>query len=309
MTTRFDAIDLGALAAPDIIETINYETLLNERKQRAITLFADANILPDWDPSLESDPIVKLLEEAAYRETILRQRINDACRANMIATAEKKDLDNIAARYHVVRKVIEEGDDTAIPPVEPVMEGDVSLRGRVLLAFEALSVAGPVGAYRYHALSADPLVLDVDVDSPEPGEVVVTVMTRDATGIPTDTVLENVTATLSHEDVRPLTDMVTVQPASSIGYSFVAALTVYGGPDAEIVRAASQISLDAFTTQQKRLGEPITLDGLHKAARVDGVRKAVIYLQDGTTPFAEITPTKKQFPICNGFSVVIAGQS
>lgn len=309
MTTRFDAIDLGAIAAPDIIETIAYETLLAERKAKALDLFAAANILHDWDPSLESDPVVKLLEESAYRETILRQRVNDAARACMIATGTGADLDNIAARYHVTRQTIEAGDATAIPPVEPIMETDASLRGRILLAFEALSVAGPVGAYRYHALSSDPLVYDVDIASPTPGTVVISVMTNTETGIPDQLVLDNVIATLTNEDVRPLTDQVTVQAATSIEYAFVVNLTVYGGPDAEIVRQAAINSLTAFVARQKRLGEPVTLDGLHKASRVDGVQKAVIYKEDEETAFEEITPDAKQFPVCTGFTVQIAGQS
>ena len=309
MTTRFDAIDLGALAAPDIIETIDYETLLSDRKAKALSLFTAAGILPDWDPSLESDPIVKLLEESAFRETILRQRVNDTARACMIATATDADLDNIAARYHATRQMIEAGDPTAIPPTAPVMETDVSLRGRILLAFEALSVAGPVGAYRYHALSSHPLVYDVDIDSPTPGSVVISVMTSTATGIPDQAVLDNVMATLANDDVRPLTDQVTVKAASSIKYAFVAILTVYGGPDAEIVRNAANDSLTAFVAQQKRLGEPVTLDGLHKASRVDGVQKAVIYQSDGETPFAEITPNTDQFPLCTGFDVLVGGQS
>lgn len=309
MTTRFDAIDLGALAAPDIIENIDYETLLSNRKAKALALFTAAGILPDWDPSLESDPIVKLLEEAAFRETLLRQRVNDTARACMIATATDADLDNIAARYHVTRQMIEAGDATAIPPTAPVMETDVSLRGRILLAFEALSVAGPVGAYRYHALSADPLVYDVSIESPTPGVVVISVMTSTETGIPDQSVLDNVKATLANDDVRPLTDQVTVQAATSIEYGFVAVLTLYGGPDAEIVRKASRDSLTAFVAQQKRLGEPVTLDGVHKAARVDGVRKVVIYQNDAETPFTEITPTGNQFPRCTGFDVVVGGQS
>jgi phage-related baseplate assembly protein len=309
MTSRFDAIDLGSLSIPDVIETIEYETLLQQRKDKARALFAEAGIMQDWDPSLESDPIVKQLQEAAYREMVLRQRINDAARACMLAEATGADLEGIAARYHVARRTIEEGDLTAIPPVEPVMESHASLRTRTLLAFEALSVAGPEGAYKYHALSADPLVGDVDVDSPAPVEVVITVMTNTDTGVPDQDVLDNVLSALTDSDVRPFTDKVTVQAASAIDYAFVAILTVYGGPDAEVVRTASEESLSEFVSGQQRLGEPITLDGLHKAARVAGVKKVDLMLGDGMTPFSEITPTRTQFPRCTGFSVQIGGEA
>lgn len=308
MTTRFDAIDLGSLSIPDVIETVDYETLLQQRKDKAVELFAKAGIMQDWDPSLESDPIVKQLEEAAFREMILRQRINDAARACMLAEATGADLEGIAARYHVARQTIEPGDHSAIPPVEPVMESNSSLQTRTLLSFEALSVAGPEGAYKYHALSADPLVSDVDVDSPAPVEVVVTVMTNTTTGVPDQDVLDNVLSALTDNDVRPFTDKVSVQAASAIDYAFQAVLTVYGGPDAEVVRTASEESLGEFVAGQQKLGEPITVDGLHKAARVAGVKKVALLLSDGITPFSEITPTRTQFPRCTGFSVQIGGE-
>jgi len=57
-------IDLSQLPAPEVIESLDYETLLNERKATLISLYpqdeqeAVARVL-----SLESDPIVKLLQE------------------------------------------------------------------------------------------------------------------------------------------------------------------------------------------------------------------------------------------------------
>ncbi|MBR9778457.1 MAG: baseplate assembly protein [Rhodospirillales bacterium] len=306
MTSRFDAIDLGAVPVPDIIETLEFEAILAERKAEAQAAFEAAGILPDWNPDLESDPIVKLLEQSAYREVVLRQRVNDAARAVMLAHAKGKDLENIGARYHVVRQTIEPGDATAVPPVEPVMESDPAFLTRILLAFEALSVAGPIGAYKFHARSAHPLVLDVDVVSPEPGHVVVTVMAATESGIPSEEVLDAVRNALSHDDVCPLTDMITVQAASAINYDLKAVLEVYGGPDKDVVRTASESGLNAFLAQQRRLGEPVTIDGVHKAARVDGVRKATAYRADGETAFSDIVPTNSQFPNCTGISVEVA---
>lgn len=73
------SINLSALPAPDIVETIDYETLLAERKEYLISLYAEpeqAGIRETLE--LESEPITKLLEENAYRETILRQRVNES---------------------------------------------------------------------------------------------------------------------------------------------------------------------------------------------------------------------------------------
>lgn len=303
MSNRFDAIDLGAIPAPDVVETIDFEALLATRKADMKTRLAA--ILPDWDSTLESDPIVKLLEESTYREVTLRQRVNDAARAVLLGQSSGKDLDNIAARYKLKRQTIVAANNNAVPPKPAVMESDTALRSRIFLAFEALSVAGPEGAYSFHALSAHPLVKMVAIDSPEPGLVRVTVMAQTDNFLPTPEILDAVTAKLFDQDVRPLTDNVVVQSASRIEYRFRMTLEVYPGPDAEVVRQTAITELTAFIERQRRLGEPITIDGLYRAGRVDGVRRALCQEWDQESEFAAIIPASTEFADCLDFTVTV----
>lgn len=70
------------------MEVLDYESILSERKATLVSLHpveqqeAVARTL-----TLESEPIVKLLQENAYREVIWRQRVNEAARAVMLAYA------------------------------------------------------------------------------------------------------------------------------------------------------------------------------------------------------------------------------
>lgn len=301
--SRYDAIDLSQLPCPDVVEALDFETILAGRKARMRELLDAAGLLPDWNPDLESDPIVAMLEENAYRELLLRQRVNDGARAVMLATASGADLDQLAALFHVARQQVDAGNPDALPPVPPTYESDTRLRARVLLALEGLSTAGPAGAYVFHALSADPRVADVAVASPAPGEVVVTVLSAEGDGVAAADLLAAVAGALTDEDVRPLTDQVTVQPGARIDYQVTAALDLYTGPDAEVVRAASEASLSAFLGAQRRLGEPVTIDGLHKALRVDGVRKVTL-----TAPAADIEPAADGFGYCTALAVSIGGE-
>ncbi len=66
--------------------------------------------------------------------------------------------------------------------------------------------------------------------------------------------------------------------------------------------ANSVASVTAFSAAQKRLGEPVTIDGLHKAARVDGVRKVAL-----TSPAADVVTTTSQFPSVTAISITEAG--
>lgn len=113
-------VDLNQLAAPDVVEVLDYETILAERKATLVSLYPEeqqeavARTL-----TLESEPIVKLLEENAYREVIWRQRVNEAARAVMLAYAAGSDLDQIGANSNVPRLVITPPDDTTFPPRQP----------------------------------------------------------------------------------------------------------------------------------------------------------------------------------------------
>lgn len=96
------------------------------------------------------------------------------------------------------------------------VESDERFRQRVQLAPERLAVCGPAGAYRYHALTAHQDVSDAAVVSPEPGHVDVYPLCNGAP--PSTEILTAVRAALTHEDVRPLTDVVRVLPPEPVAY-------------------------------------------------------------------------------------------
>ncbi|WP_449649131.1 phage tail tape measure protein [Rahnella aceris] len=202
-------IDLSQLPAPDVVEVLDYEILLAERKATLVSLYPeDQQAAIARTLTLESEPIVKLLEENAYREVILRQRVNEAAQAVMLAYATGADLDNIAATFSVERLTITPADDDSVPAVAAVMESDADLRVRAQQAFEGLSVAGPVGAYEYHGRSADGRVADISVTSPSPACVTISVLAQTGDGTAPDDLLAVVQAALNDENVRPVADRV-----------------------------------------------------------------------------------------------------
>lgn len=91
-------IDISKLPAPQIIEELDYEMILAAMRAKLVEL------LPDWTAAeLESDPANKVLEVAAYRELLIRQRINEAARACMLAFAGGTNLDQLAGNFGVRR--------------------------------------------------------------------------------------------------------------------------------------------------------------------------------------------------------------
>jgi phage-related baseplate assembly protein len=267
MTT---AVDLSLLPAPDVVESLSYQVILD-------AMLADLRSRDaQYTAIVESDPAYKILEVAAYRELLIRQRVNDAARATMLAYAIGSDLDQIGARYDVVRQLISPGDPDAVPPVPPVYESDTRYRSRIQLSLERYSTAGPIGAYVYHALSASPAVKDVSVVSPTPGVVVLTVLSTEGDGVPDPSLVQAVYNTLSSETVRPLTDMVTVQPATVVEYTIDATLYYYQGPDTQAIGQLARNRVSEYANTQHRLGYDVTLSGLYQALHVPGLVQRVV---------------------------------
>ena len=291
-------IDLTAIDPPDVVETLDFEEVYQD------LLGHFKSIYSDWNAALESDPVVKLIELAAYREVRFRARVNDASRSVMLAFATGADLEHLAALFGIKRLAIKPPDPPgdAESGDEVLKEKDDDLRVRTQLAPQGYSVAGPEGAYRSHALNADGRVLSVSVTSPAPCEIVVTILSREGDGTASDELIEIVTKALRSDDVRPLADKVTVRSAEVIRYQIRATLKFFAGPDRSVVLAESRKRTQQYADDMHRLDMEVTTDGLHAAIRVAGVQKVVL-----ETPPDGIKVTKQQATFCTAIELIDGG--
>ncbi len=296
-------IDLSQLPPPVVVEPLDFETLFAQRKAAFIAMYPEdeqeeiARTL-----ELESEPITMLLEENCYRDLLLRQRVNEAARAVMLAYSTDSDLDNLAVNFNVERLTIQEEDDSVTPPIEAVMESDPDLRTRTQQAFEGLSVAGPTAAYEFWGRSADGRVADISAVSPTPACVTISVLSREGDGTASDDLLSVVAAALNDEEVRPVADRVTVQSAEIVPYQIDATLYIYPGPEAEPVRQASEQQLQAYIAAQNRLGRDIRLSAIYAALHVEGVQRVEL-----AQPVADIVLSDYQASHCTEYTITVGG--
>ncbi|WP_429071163.1 baseplate J/gp47 family protein [Aeromonas veronii] len=295
-------ITLSQLPQPDVIEPLDYETILAERKAYFISLYpADQQASVTATLALESEPITKLLQENAYRELILRKRINDASIANMLPWSKGADLDGLVSNWNVKRLIIQPGDPTATPPVPEIKEDDDALRMRALMAWDGLSVAGPTGAYEFFALSADGKVADAKGSSPAPAEALVTIISTEGDGTADNALIAKVTQALSHEDKRPVGDRLTVQSAGIIHYTITAKLHVNSqGAEEEVILQTARDRLAAFINPRRRIGVEVPRSAIDAALHVQGVTKVDL------PGWADITPSPTQAAYCTAFTVELA---
>jgi phage-related baseplate assembly protein len=293
--SEFASISLDALPRPDIVESLDVETIIAARKARLTELVpAVAPVL-----ALESEPLTKLIEASAYRELMLRQRYNEEALALTLAFALGADLDHIGLTYYQEPRLELAPAAGAVPAV---METDAAYRRRLQLKPASWSTAGPRDAYLFHALSAHSGVRDAGVFSPYPGTTFVAILGTGPDGIPEPEVLDAVRARLNDEEVRPLCETVVVQQVQIQVYVAHVVLYTYPGADAaakvEEARAALQILVDSLFT----VGSDIARSAIAAAAHVPGVQRV-----DVTRPVADLVCDPTQIARCTWVDVQWGG--
>ncbi|PJC95392.1 baseplate assembly protein [Janthinobacterium sp. BJB1] len=287
-------IDLTQLPAPSVVEVLNFEAILASRKAHLVSLLPEAERAAVTTLlELESEPATKLLEENAYQETILRNRVNEASKAVMLAFALDGDLDQLGANVNVARLVITPANPNAMPPVAAVMEDNDAYRLRIQEAPDGLSVAGPKASYEFHARSSDGRVKDASATSPAPAHVTVTVLANNDTSIADAELLATVARALNAEDVRPLGDRLTVQAAHVIDYQIEATLFIGVGPEVPILLDAARANAVRVSQPRRPLGHSIYRSACSAAVHVEGVRKVVL-----SSPAADIELNATQAARC-----------
>jgi len=179
-------------------------------------------------------------------------------------------------------------------------EIDDRLRDRIREAPEHFSVAGPVGAYRWHAMSAHQSIIDAAVLSPRPGLVRIHILTDQ--GLPSSELLDLVGAHVSDDKVRPLTDTVQVAPPERVPYQITGTITLFRDADPEVTLAAVQAAAEAYAGERRRgLGRDLVESQCIAALSVSGVYRVELV----TPVWRELGPA--EWADCTSIDLTLAG--
>ncbi len=287
-------LDLSRLAAPVFVEQLTFEAILAQ-------MVAEVQARqPAFDATVDSDPAVKVLQVAAYREMLIRQAFQDGAVQMLVAYATGANLDHLGALVGVSRLVITPADDLTGTPA--VMEADDAFRARIVLAPESFTSAGPELAYVSHAKGASGDVLDASATSPAPGKVLVSVLSRLADGTAAPDLIAAVAKIVTDRAVRPLGDDVTVASAQIVRFVVSASLVTFSGPDVSVVLDAARTALAAYLADNRKLGRTITLSGISAALTVAGVHRV-----DIAAPLADVACDPTQAGWCFDVAITHGG--
>lgn len=260
-----NAPDLTQLPPPEVVETLDFETILQVHRADLLARYPEAAAVID----LESEPLNKLLQSHAYRELLYRQRVNEAARAHLLAFATGADLDHKAAFYGLTRLA---------------GESDERLRARVQLRIKSLAGNGTREAYELTAMTASQNVRDARATQPFPGRVHLLLWCHDAAQA--EATLATVLAAINADDGRPLGVPVTVALARARAINITAAIEREAGAPADLAQRLVVTLADALAAYA-RLGRDVPRSWI--TARLHTAQVAAVRFPDPAAP-AESTP-------------------
>lgn len=138
-------------------------------------------------------------------------------------------------------------------------ESDTAYYNRMRESEESYTTAGPRGSYIYHAKSVSSQISDVSVESPTPGNVDVRIMLFGGK-MPSNELIEQVQKRLNENDIRPLTDNVSVATPEMIEFDIQATYYIQSDKTAtlgEIKREVELATENYILWQTSKMGRDI----------------------------------------------------
>ncbi len=159
------------------------------------------------------------------------------------------------------------------------IESDEDFTDRIYLAPSGYSVAGPRDAYKYHTKSfMDAAIGDVEVTSPEPCEVEVRFLLSDGS-LPSETLCKKVLGHLNDDNIRPLTDRLSVLAPTGQGFNIRFAYYINKSDIDKAVSIQSAVAAalqEYISWQTHTIGRDINPSVLTKMMVAAGAKRVVI---------------------------------
>ncbi|KEG17044.1 baseplate J/gp47 family protein [Bartonella bacilliformis] len=253
-------MDFEHLPLPQVIEELSVELILEQKITRLTKLFA-AHHIPYNVEKTAYDPVVIQLQAAAYEELLLRQRVNEMARDNLLEFSRATSLDHLG-NFHGVKRLFD--------------ENDARYRRRIRLSRQGHSTGGTVPRYQYFALSSDIRVKDAFVYRLSKSPLIhVTLFSDSPSGVADDALIAKVQAALDDENVKMTNDHIFVKSAVQRIINVSADLWLLPNEDPLVLEKAVK-NLRAEWAHVQRLGRDLALSWIVSRLMVNGVHHVTL---------------------------------
>ncbi|WP_455475516.1 baseplate J/gp47 family protein [Bartonella sp. B17] len=235
---------------PEILSELSFEEI------RAASLAHLKEQLPNYT-FLESDPALKVIEAFSYRELLLRQRINEAVRNNILDFATGTSLDALGD-WHGVYRMEEESDD--------------KYRERIRLHVRGGKGSGTEPYYKFVALSADSRVKDAIVYRTGKDPTIHVAIFSNNEETASQELIKKVSEALHKKNVIMTNDTIVVHAAVAKVIALEADVWLLQ-ETALTILAQMEANLRAAWRQEQTLGRELSLSWWVSKLMIPGVQK------------------------------------
>jgi len=169
-------------------------------------------------------------------------------------------------------------DNVSVTMLGADVESDSRYRSRVQQAPESFTCAGPVGSYRNLVMAVHQDIADAGIWSPKPGTVDIRPVMVGGL-LPPPEIIDAVRQAVSADDVRPLTDTVTVAPPEPIPYHIDVSWSLVRANEPLLSTLTDQVAAaaaDFIAWQSAVPGRDIQPDELQARMKAAGARRVLI---------------------------------
>lgn len=157
-------------------------------------------------------------------------------------------------------------------------ESDTAYYNRMRESEESYTTAGPRGSYIYHAKAVSSQISDVSAESPQDGVADIRIMLYGGE-LPSEELIKEVQAYLSADDIRPMTDKVTVAAPTTVDFDIE--LTYYIPKDKEAstkeIKRAVDLAVESYELwQTSKMGRDINPSYFYAILMDSGIKRADI---------------------------------
>lgn len=160
------------------------------------------------------------------------------------------------------------------------IEDDDTLKDRIYIAPSKYSVAGPEESYRYWVKTYNSNISDVLIYSDDPVDVVIEFIMNDGE-LPSESMLLGVQKFLSDEQIRPLTDRVTVKAPETVEYKVNVKYFVNQSDlkKVDTIKTAVNVAVDDYIQwQRSKIGRDINPSQLIQQMVSAGAKRVEVAL-------------------------------
>ncbi|EHE6924446.1 TPA: baseplate J/gp47 family protein [Vibrio cholerae] len=282
-------IEIYQLPPPEVVQQLDASFI----RTRMLKRYAE---LSNTSVPKAGDPLYFAFSAMSEEVTRARQEFQDISLENMVAFSSGANLQHLGV---------------ARPVEKYPTETDEQYRRRIQMAPEGFSTAGPDGAYIFHALNAHEDVLDAYPLSPSEVTVNLYIVSRKNDGVATPELCDIVYKHVDAQSKRPLSDKLSVLPASINRYRIEVALHMPTGPGEQQTLKLAEQRLQKLANDTHRLGGEVSFSAIYAAAHVKRENADSVYQPVSKVeliePLEEIICSKAQAPYCYEIVVKKAG--